>query len=117
MTAGRQTGHGSDKETQTPDEAAPKRLVLHLKQKGTAEPPLRMQKQPQLPYSMIAPSNYRRKWGSSTPHREELLQQHFRDNGRLGDSNRHHTLLHLTPVSPTALPLPLVDRGEKRPLP
>ena len=29
-----------------------------------------MQKQPQLPYSMTAPSDYRRKWGSSTPHRE-----------------------------------------------
>ena len=67
------TGHGSDKEAQTPDEAveaAPKGLILHLKQKGTAEPPLRMQKQPQLPYSMTAPSDYRRKWGSSTPHRE-----------------------------------------------
>ena len=63
-TAGRRTGHGSDKEAQTQDEAfetAPKRLILHLKQKGTAEPPLRMQKQPQLPYTMTAPSNYRRK--------------------------------------------------------
>ena len=70
--AGR-TGHGSDKEAQTPDEAfeaAPKGLILHLKQKGTAEPPLRMQKQPQLPYSITAPSDYRQKWGSSTPHRE-----------------------------------------------
>ena len=28
-----------------------------------------MQKQPQLPYTMTAPSNYRRKWGSSTPHK------------------------------------------------
>ena len=63
-TAGRRTGHGSDKEEQTQDEAfeaAPKRLILHLKQKGTAEPPLRMQKQPQLPYTKAAPSNYRRK--------------------------------------------------------
>ena len=41
-TAGRRTGHGSDKEAQTQDEAfeaAPKWLILHLKQKGTAEPP------------------------------------------------------------------------------
>ena len=41
-TAVRRTGHGSSKEAQTQDEAfkaAPKRLILHLKQKGTAEPP------------------------------------------------------------------------------
>ena len=72
-TAGQRTGHGSDKEAQTQDEAfeaAPKWLILHPKQKGTAEPPLRMQKQTQLPYTMTAPSNYRRKWGSSTPHIE-----------------------------------------------
>ena len=63
-TAGRQTGHGSDKEAQSQDEAvetAPKRLNLHPKQQGTAEPSLRMQKQPQLPYTMTAPSNYRQK--------------------------------------------------------
>ena len=60
-TAGRRTGHGSDQEAQTQDEAAPKWLILHLKQKGTAGPPLRMQKQPQLPYTKTAPSNYRRK--------------------------------------------------------
>ena len=63
-TAGWRNGHGSDKEAQTQDEAfeaAPKWLILHLKQKGTAEPPLRMQKQPQLPYTMTAPSNYRQK--------------------------------------------------------
>ena len=63
-TTGRRTGHGSDKVAQTQDEAfeaAPKWLNLHLKQKVTAEPPLRMQKQPQLPYTMTAPSNYRRK--------------------------------------------------------
>ena len=63
-TASRQTGHGSDKEAQTQDEAfeaEPKWLIHHLKQKGTAEPPLRMQKQPQLPYTKTAPSNYRRK--------------------------------------------------------
>ena len=65
-TAGRRTGHGSDKEAQTQDEAfeaAPKWLILHLKQKGTAKPSLQMQKQkqPQLPYTMTAPSNYRRK--------------------------------------------------------
>ena len=56
--AGR-TGHESDKEAQTP-EAKPskqyqKGLLLHPKQKGTAEPPPRMQKQPQLPSSMTAP--------------------------------------------------------------
>ena len=45
-----------------------------------------------------------------SPPREELLQQHFRDNGRLGDSNRHHTLPHLTPGSPAALPIPQADR-------
>ena len=63
-TAGRQTRDGSDKEAQTLEEAveaAPKRLILHPQQEDTAEPPLRMQKQPQLPYTMTAPSNYRRK--------------------------------------------------------
>ena len=63
-TVGRRTRHGSDKGAQTQDEAfeaAPKWLILHLKQKGTAEPQPRMQKQPQLPYIMTAPSNYRRK--------------------------------------------------------
>ena len=62
-TAGWRTGHGSDKGAQTQDEAfeaAPKWLILHPKQKGTAEPPPWMQKQPQLPYTMTAPSNYRR---------------------------------------------------------
>ena len=64
VTTGRRTGHGSDKEAQTLHkafEAALKWLILHPKQKGTAEPPLRMQKQPQLPYTMTAPRNYRRK--------------------------------------------------------
>ena len=64
VTAGRRTGHESDKEAQMQEaafEAAPKRLNLQLKQKGTAEPLLRMQKQLQLPYTMTAPSNYRRK--------------------------------------------------------
>ena len=78
-TAGWRTGQGSDKEAQTQDEAfetAPKWLILHLKQKGTAEPPLRMQMQPQLPYTMTAPSNYRRKWGSSTPHIERRHCSH-----------------------------------------
>ena len=45
--AGR-TGRGSDKEAQTPATKPSKQhqkgLFLHLKQKGTAEPPLRMQK-------------------------------------------------------------------------
>ena len=49
-------------------EAAPKRLNLHRKQQGTVEPTLQMQKQPQLPYTMTTPRNYRRKRGSSTPH-------------------------------------------------
>ena len=78
-TAGRRTGHGSDKEAQTQDEAfkaAPKWLILHLKQKGTVEPPLRMQKQLQLPYTMTAPSNYRRKCGSSTRHIERRHCSH-----------------------------------------
>ena len=78
-TAGRQTGHGNDKEVQTQEEAfeaAPRWLILHLKQKGTAEPPLRMQKQPQLPYTMTAPSNYRWKLGSSTPHIERRRCSH-----------------------------------------
>ena len=66
-TAGRRTGNRSDKEAQTQDEAAPKWLMLHLKQKGTAEPPLRMQKQPQLPYTMTTPSNYRRKEETTLP--------------------------------------------------
>ena len=52
-----------------------------------------------------------------SPQREELRQPHFRDNGRLGDNNRPHTLPHLTPGSPAALPIPLADRGEKRPPP
>ena len=48
--AGR-TGHGSDKEEQTPEMKPPQKgLLLHPKQKGTAEPPPRMQKQQQLPY-------------------------------------------------------------------
>ena len=51
-------------------------MILHLNQKGTAEPPLRMQKQPQLPYTITAPSNYRRKWGSSTPHIERRHCSH-----------------------------------------
>ena len=62
--AGR-TGYGSDKEAQTPETKPSKQhqkgLLLHLKQKGTAEPPLQMQKQQQLPYSMTAPRDDRRK--------------------------------------------------------
>ena len=57
-SAGR-TGHGSDKEAQAPETKPSKQhqkgLLLHPKQKGTAERPPRMQKQPQLPYSMTAP--------------------------------------------------------------
>ena len=90
-TASRRTGHGSDKEAQTLDEAfeaAPKWLILHPKQKGTAEPPLRMQKQPQLPYTMTAPSNYRRKRGSRTPHRERSHCSHTAETtGGWGTTN------------------------------
>ena len=50
-----------------------------------------------------------------TPHREETLQPHSRDNGRLGDNKRPHTLPHLKPGSPAALPIPLADIGEQRP--
>ena len=49
--------------------------------------------------------------------REETLQPHFRDNGRLGDNKRPHTLPHLMPDSAAALPIPLADRGEQRPPP
>ena len=42
--------------------------------------------------------------------REETLQPHFRDNGRLGDNKRPHTLPHLTPGSPAVIPIPLVER-------
>ena len=44
-----------------------------------------------------------------SPHREETLQPHFRDNGRLGDNKRPYTLPHLMPGSPAALPIPLAD--------
>ena len=47
-----------------------------------------------------------------SPHREETLQPHFRDNGRLGDNKRPHTLPHLTPGSPAALPIPA--SGQRR---
>ena len=77
-----------------------------------------MQKQPQLPYSMTALRDDRRKCWSSTPHKKRRhCCIHFRDNGRLGDSNSHHTLPQLTPGSPAALPRPRADRGEKRPHP
>ena len=53
------TGHGSNKEAQMPETKPSKQhqkgLLLNPKQKGTAEPPPQMQKQPQLPYSMTAP--------------------------------------------------------------
>ena len=58
--AGR-TMHGSDKESQMPETKPSKQhqkgLLLHPKQKGRAEPPPQMQKQPQLPYSMTAPKD------------------------------------------------------------
>ena len=41
-----------------PSKQHQKGLILHSKQRGTAEPPLRMQKQPQLPYSITAPCDY-----------------------------------------------------------
>ena len=50
-----------------------------------------------------------------SPHREETLPPHSRDNGRLWDNQHPHTLPHLTPGSPAALPIPLADRGEQRP--
>ena len=96
--AGR-TGHGSNKEAQTPQtKQHQKGLLLHPKQKGTAESPLRMQEQPQLPYSMTAPRYHRRKCWSSTPHKERShCRIHFRDNGRLGDSNSHAWLASHSP--------------------
>ena len=101
-----------------PSKQHQKGLILHLKQKGTAKLPLWMQKQPQLPYSMTAPSNYRRKWRSSTPHRERRYCSNTSEtNGGWTTDNSHHTLPHLTPGSPAALPIPRADRGEKRPLP
>ena len=54
---------------------------------------------------------------AALPTREETLQPHFRDNGRLGDNKRPHILPHLTPGSPAAHPIPLADRGEQRPPP
>ena len=66
---------------------------------------------------MTTPTNHRRKWGSSTPPREDTLQPHFRDNGRMGDKKRPHILPPLTPASPAALPIPQADRGGQRPPP
>ena len=113
-TTGRRTRHGSDKGAQTQDEAfeaAPKWLILHPKQKGTAGPPPRMQKLPQLPYTMTAPSNYRRKSGSSTPHIEETLPPHSRDNGRLGEDKRPHTRISRLARQPHS---PLSASGQRR---
>ena len=114
-TAGRRTGHGSDKEAQTQDkafEAAPKWLILHLKQKGKAEPPLRMQKQPQLPYTMTAPSNYRRKWGSSTRHTERRHCSHTSETTEGWGTNNVPTpsrILHLA-----RQPVPHTASGQRR---
>ena len=62
--------NGSDKEAQMPE----------TKQKGTAEPPPRMQKQPQLPYSMTAPRDEHpdrfTKNLEGPEQQEEMLTQH-----------------------------------------
>ena len=59
QTPAERSGHGSDKEAQTtetkPSKKHQKGVLHHPKQKGTAKPTTRMQKQPQLPYSMTAP--------------------------------------------------------------
>ena len=49
--------------------------------------------------------------------REETLQPHSRDNGRMGDKKRPHITPPLTPGSPATLPIPQADRGGQRPRP
>ena len=55
--------------------------------------------------------------GAALPQREETLQLHSRDNGRMGDKKRPHITPPLTPGSPATLPIPQVDRGGQRPRP
>ena len=68
---------------------------------------------------MTAPTNYRRKWGSSTPPKRGDTAAHFRGNGRMGDKKkkRRHILPPLTPGPPAALPIPQADRGGQQLLP
>ena len=59
-------------------------LFLHPRQKGTAEPPPRMQKQPQLPYSMTAlrdedPDRYTKNL-EGPEQQVEMLKQHSPTN-------------------------------------
>ena len=54
---------------------------------------------------------------AALPQREETLQPHSRDNGRMGDKKRPHITLPLTPGSPATLPIPQADRGGQRPRP
>ena len=54
---------------------------------------------------------------AALPQREETLQPHPRDNGRMGDKKRSHITPPLTPGSPATLPIPQEDRGGQRPRP
>ena len=54
---------------------------------------------------------------AALPQREETLQPHSRDNGRMGDKKRPHITPPLTPSSPANLPIPQADRGRQRPCP
>ena len=49
--------------------------------------------------------------------KEETLQPHPIDNGRMGDKKRPHIIPPLTPGSPATLTLPQADRGGQRPRP
>ena len=61
------------------------------KAEGHSRTPLRIQKQPQLLYTMTAPSNYRQKRGSSTPHRERSYCSHTSETtGGGGDNPSTH---------------------------
>ena len=54
---------------------------------------------------------------AALPQREEPLQPHPRDNGRMGDKKRPHIIPPFTPGSPATLPIPQADRGGQRPRP
>ena len=54
---------------------------------------------------------------AALPQREETLQPHPKDNGRMGDNKRPQIILPLTPGSPATLPIPQADRGGHRPHP
>ena len=51
---------------------------------------------------------------AALPQREETLQQHSRDNGRMGSKKHPHITPSLTPGSPATLPIPQADRGGQR---